>query len=859
MTAPLRFGRAEVRPSERQLLVDGRPVALGARAFDLLMALVERRDRMVGKNELLDSVWPGLVVEENNLQVQISSLRKLLGPHVITTVPGRGYRFTGALETTDDGRSSAAAAAPTPAPAATDIIARAAPPTNLPRELPPLYGREADLPALRSLIDEHRLVTVVGAGGIGKSRLALAAAHSLAARWPDGAWMVELASLSDPVLLPNAVAQALDIKMAGQGAALDELVAGLAPRTALLVLDNCEHLLDAVAALAQVVLQRAPNVTMLTTSQEPLRLPAEQQYRLMPLSVPPGAAASSAREFGAVALFEARVQAADPRFSLNDENLALVIDICRRLDGLPLAIELAAARVATLGLRPVSEKLDARFKLLTGGSRATLRRHQTLRAALEWSHNLLNEGEKAVFRRLGVFAGGFTVELAQAVAGDGQLDEWAVLDHLSALVDKSLVVADAGDSPRYRLLESARAFALEQLAAGETADTLRRHALAMRNFLERADGANLDGELRSDQYAALVLPELDNLRAAHAWATGEAGDPQLGIGLAAYAGALIDYAVECADWLAPLRRPIEEGTVDPAVAARYWRAITATNMTVRVPAAVQAEASTRARSLYQALGQPRRVFSSLIQLARHRMAQHNDAAAQAAADEARALIQPDWPAELLILLLRIDGYLARRTGRFAEALALFRDAVRVSVSTQDWRLEVMARSNVADLLWQIGPIEEAAREACKLADELRARPAAYREMAMLFANAMGILSELGRIDEASAAARDALPLIRRAGEYYVEEWAYLFWRRGQIEAATRLLGASDAQRVRAEVPLQENERRLTAELRAAQKAQRPPEALARDLAAGGALGEAQLLALIAEALNPGLPNALHDH
>jgi predicted ATPase/DNA-binding winged helix-turn-helix (wHTH) protein len=850
MTAPLRFGHAEVRPSERQLLVDGRPVALGSRAFDLLLALVERRDRMVAKSELLDSVWPGLVVEENNLQVQISSLRKALGPHVITTIPGRGYRFTAALEGGDDGRSSAAVPAPTLVRAATDIIARAAPLTNLPRELPPLYGRGADLSALRSLLDAHKLVTVVGAGGIGKSRLAQAAAHSLAGRWTDGAWVVELASLSDPALLPNAVAQALDIKMAGQGAALDELVAGMAPRTALLVLDNCEHLLDTVAVMVQAVIQRAPSITVLATSQEPLRLPLEQQYRVMPLAVPSRSALSNAREFGAVALFEARVRATDPRFVLNDENLALVIDICRRLDGLPLAIELAAARVTTLGLRPVGEKLNARFKLLTGGSRATLRRHQTLRAALEWSHNLLNDAEKAVFRRLGAFAGGFTVELAQAVAGDAQLDEWAVLDHLSALVDKSLVVADPGDAPRYRLLESARAFALEQLAAGETADTLKRHALAMQDFLQRVDGTNLDGDSRSDQFAALVLPELDNLRAAHAWATGETGDLQVAIGLAAHAGAVIDYAVECIDWLLPLRQHVEDGAVDPAVTARYWRAIAATNMIGRVPAGLQVEASCRAQSLYQALGQPRRVFSSLVQLARHRTSQHHYAAAQAAADEARGLIRPDWPAELLIHLLRMDGYLARQARRFTEALALFRDAVRVSVSTGDWRLEVMARSNVADLLWEIGKIEEAAREACRLADELRARPGAHRETTMLFANAVGILSELGRIDEASAAAGDALPLMRRARDYYVEEWAYLFWRRGQIETATLLLGASDAQRARLEVPLQENERRLMAQLRPALEAQVQPEAFARGLTAGAALGEAELLALITEALMP---------
>ena len=345
---------------------------------------------------------------------QVNALRELLGPGGDRHDSGRGYRFAAVLDGAAERGPDGGAA---PGSAATKADAPAAPPTNLPRELPPLFGREADLQALRSLIDAHRLVTVVGAGGIGKSRLAQAAAHSLAGRWPDGAWMVELAGLSDPALLPNVVAQALAITMPGQASALDELVAGMAQRTLLLVLDNCEHMLDAAAALVQAVLHAAPNVALLATSQEPLHISAEQQYRVVPLAVPPETAASGAREFGAVALFEARVRAADPRFALNDENLPVVIDICRRLDGLPLAIELAAARVATLGLRPVRDKLDARFRLLTGGSRATLRRHQTLRAALEWSHNLLGDAEKAVFRRLGVFAGGFTMELAQAVAG----------------------------------------------------------------------------------------------------------------------------------------------------------------------------------------------------------------------------------------------------------------------------------------------------------------------------------------------------------------------------------------------------------------------------------------------------------
>jgi predicted ATPase/DNA-binding winged helix-turn-helix (wHTH) protein len=842
VTSAYRFGRFELQPARRQLLADGHALALGQRAFDVLQALLERHERLVTKNELLDVVWPGVVVEENNLQVQISTLRKLLGPQAIATIPGRGYRFTAALDGANDARVSDSGAAAAPPQV------RSAPSTNLPGELPLLYGREAEVSALSTLILTQRLVTVVGAGGIGKSRLAQAVAHALLGRWPDGVWMVELAGLSDATLIPNAIARALDVRFADQGAARDGLIAGMAPRHALLVLDNCEHLLDAIASLAQDLLQAAPQLTLLATSQEPLRLPAEQQYRVTPLAVPEQAAIEHAREFGAVALFDARVRATDPRFALNDESLALAIDICRRLDGLPLAIELAAARVATLGLRPVRDKLDARFKLLTGGSRSMLRRHQTLRAALEWSHNLLDEDERAVFRRLGVFAGGFTIELAQAVAGDTQLDEWAVLDHLSALVEKSLVVADAGDAPRYRLLESARAFALEQLADHETAPTLARHAHALRDFLQRVDDTNLDGELRTDQYAARVLPELDNLRAAYAWAAGEGGDPQVAVALAAHAGSLIDYAVECAQWLIPLQPYVEAGGVDDALAARYWRAIAAGNMAGRVPMVLQAEAAERARAGYAALGHPRRVFSSLIRLSQSCGVLGDLAGEQAALDEARALLRADWPGEFWIMLRRREAWAARCAGRLSEALALDREAVRISASIGDWRLQVGARNNLIDLLWQMGPLEEAAREICSLLDELRARPSAHSDMDVVYSNAIGILAEMGRVDEASRLAREGLPIMRRSRNYFIEEWVYLFWRRGQHAVAARLVGAANATRARTELPVQENERRLMNAARAGLAAALPAAELANHIAAGALLDEPGMAQLIAEAL-----------
>jgi tetratricopeptide (TPR) repeat protein len=530
--------------------------------------------------------------------------------------------------------------------------------------------------------------------------------------------------------------------------------------------------------------------------------------------------------------------------------MALAIDICRRLDGIPLAIELAASRVATLGVRPVRDKLDERFRLLTGGARATLQRHQTLRAALEWSHHLLNDVEQTVFRRLGVFVGGFTVELAQAVAADAQLDEWAVLDHLSALVEKSLVVADAGDIPRYRLLESARAYALEQLAAGETAETLRRHAVAMRNFVERIDGPHLDGDIRTDQLRALLLPERDNVRAAYAWATSETGDVETAAVLAACANALEDFAFESTDWLLPLHRSIEDGGVRPAVAARYWRAIASANVTStgRVSRELQLEAADRARSLYQTLGQPRRVFSSLTQLAQHQMAQQHHAAAQRAANDARSLIQSDWPAMLRIRLLRLDGHLARSAGRFSEARALYEEGVRLSAATRDWVLEMWARETLANLFWQIGPVEDALREARSLVEELRDRPLTALDMAGPFGLAMGILSEQGRIDEASAVGSEGLRVMQRTQWHQIELWAYLFWRRGQLEAAARLLGASDAIVLRTGVPRQPNEQRLTAAARAGLETTLGTGAFASSLAAGAALGEGEQFALISEAL-----------
>ncbi|HZA96376.1 MAG TPA: winged helix-turn-helix domain-containing protein, partial [Burkholderiaceae bacterium] len=510
-TTPLRFGDVQLDVEQRQLLIGGRPAKLTARAVSVLLALVERRDRAVSKNELFELVWPNVVVEENNLQVHISALRKLLGPQTIATIPGRGYRFMSELNPSMT--NSTASTKPTP-----DASATSATPTNLAPRHQLLYGRDDDARAVGDLLRTHPQVSIVGASGIGKTQLALAVANAQQERFPDGVWWIELAALNDGGLIAGAIARALGVRSGDDRPVLETVIALLRKQTALLVLDNCEHVLNAAADCARELLTNARALRILVTSQEALHTREEQVYRLGSLPVASTLDAPAA----AVELFVARARAADPRLRLTAANVSAIAEICRRLDGMPLAIELAAARVRLLGIEGLRARLDERFQILTGGTRSTLRRHQTLRAALEWSYGLLSPEEQTVFRRLGVFVGGFTLELAQDVAADEQVDRWAVLDLLGHLVDRSLVVAEGDELPRYRLLETMRAFALEKLAgAGETPVLLKRHADAMLAFLSPIDEqrwkANPAAQIR-------VGAELDNLRAALAWAESAAGD-----------------------------------------------------------------------------------------------------------------------------------------------------------------------------------------------------------------------------------------------------------------------------------------------------------------------------------------------
>ena len=571
------FGYFRLLPQRRCLLAGEQPIKLGARAFDLLVALVEAPDRILTKAELIEAVWPRLVVEENNLNVQIVSLRKLLGHAAIATIPGRGYRFTmpviveGALRTE-----------PKPACARLEQLSAEESParsTNLVGQAPTLYGRADDVAAVLSLLVSHSMVTIAGSAGIGKTGLGRAVAFQLRSGEADGVWWVELAPLTDPSQVATTVARALGVEPDGLRPAVNIVASVLRAHRTLLVLDNCEHLLDGVAEFVTAVMAAVPDLRVLMTSQEALKISQEHVFRLGTLAVPPAGASRAPPTPGEVvasgagALFVARARAVDPRFHLSAMNVDAVVEICRCLDGIPLAIELAAARLPLLGVQGVRARLKERFKVLTGGTRAVLRRHQTLRAALEWSHGLLSEAEQVVFRRLGVFAGGFTLQSAQRVAEDEAVDMWDVLEHLGTLVDKSLVLAEGEAVPRYRMLETTRLFALEQLgAASETEAMLRRHAVATMALLEDLVSEHFRRGLTKEE-DALVAAESENVRAAYDWAAGTApADDALAVELGSvglYALREAGGVTEAFDRTARLATRIGPG-IRPDIASRFW-------------------------------------------------------------------------------------------------------------------------------------------------------------------------------------------------------------------------------------------------------------------------------------------------
>ena len=391
-------------------------------------------------------------------------------------------------------------------------------PNNLPQQTTSFIGREKQVEEVKARLGKTRLLTLTGAGGSGKTRLSLQVAADLLTGDGDGVWLVELAALTDPALVPGTIASVLGIKEQTSQPIQQTLVEALRTKRLLIVLDNCEHLVAACASLAADLLRSCPDVHLLASSREPLNVSGEQTYRVPTLMLPDPRqpqTVESLSQFEAVRLFIERAQAVQPSFALTNANAPAVAQVCFRLDGIPLAIELAAARVRSLSAEEISRRLDHRFRLLTGGSRDTLPRQQTLRALIDWSYDLLTEPEKALLRRLSVFAGGWTLSAAEAVCADEPVEDWEVLDLLTALVDKSLVVAEpAGDGTRYRLSETVRQYSGDRLA--ESGEAMGGRAAACFLALAEEAAPQLTGPDQAAWFSRLEA-EHDNLRASLAW------------------------------------------------------------------------------------------------------------------------------------------------------------------------------------------------------------------------------------------------------------------------------------------------------------------------------------------------------
>ncbi|MGJ7543793.1 ATP-binding protein [Variovorax sp. LT1R16] len=763
------FGPFLLLPTQRALLHGNEPVRMGSRAFDLLAVLVERAGQIVGKDELLARVWPSSVIDEGGLRVHVAALRKILGetpsgPRYISNVPTRGYCFVAPVV--------CAAGAP---PAA----GRAEAGRQLPAMMTRLVGRDASILALVRAMPQRRFATLVGPGGLGKTTVALAAAAELEAHYADGAHFIDFSYLTDPAQVPAAVAMVLGVAH-GSGNALAALHRWLATRSVLLVLDNCEHVIEAVATFAEAVLSHCSS-HLLSTSREPLRARSEWLVRLPPLASPPPGAPlpwAEAMRFPAFELFVERASACAEGVMLGDDDVEKIAHLCRRLDGIPLAIELVSAQIGFYGLNGLATMLDGRMSLTALGHRTVQPRHQTLRGTLDWSYDLLPPIEQRVLARLSVFRERFTLSAAMAVAGERPSDAAHALVNL---VNKSLVATDAAEgcegSVAYRLLETTRGYAFEKLAVGNDADEVaQRHAAHCLCLLQSATIERADVD--PARWRERQLRRLDDIRTALRWTLHDKGDREVGVRLVANAAVFFSglrRMKEYLEWLERARQVVpcalEDSELHMQLCLEFGQACVA----VRGGGLEGLDALRRGVAIARSLGDGSSELAALRFECSSRVLHGDYAGAHAAATCYADVATQAQDARAILSSHRILGFCLHLQGQHSHALERVRRALHSSglslrpspgnVSHPDER--TAALTHLARILWVSGETERAQMAARDAMDSVLALD---NGMSLLYALTFAVCPVLIWCGNLEAAARQVEQLERCAQTHVLEWW-----------------------------------------------------------------------------------------
>ncbi|MBV8150647.1 MAG: hypothetical protein JOY59_03745 [Candidatus Eremiobacteraeota bacterium] len=726
-------------------------------------------------------------------------------------------------------------------------------------QLTRLIGREADTAKIAELLQKTRLLTLHGTGGIGKTRCAVHVGGSVLPSWPDGVWFVALAGLSDASLVPNEIASVLSIRESPKRPLLETLAMHLKDRTLLLIFDNCEHVSHGAAESAEAILRGCPRVRILATSRSVLGIAGEHAYRIPSLAVPANDSAASlsalsALEYSAVALFVERATALDCRFEWSDRTAPIVVDICRRLDGIPLALELAAARVNILSPRALSRQLDARFALLTAGERTAPSRHQTMRALIDWSYSLLSPAEQRLFRRLAIFAGGWTLEAATTVCSADGIQEPDAVGILLSLVSKSLVVADIDiESSRYRMLESMRAYAHEKLEeSGEQETLARRHAEWMADFADRRYEVLWKTALPA--WFSDVEPEMENARAAMAWSLRSAHTAPLA---GRIAGSLTpvfqERRLEGIRWLKAAIEALA-GSAPSVTQANIWRGLANFESGVQ-----RIEAAERAIAQSDGIEDPAGLSVGYYLLSTGLLHAGRLEEAERACDLSESLLRSlhRENSRLYAAMLKVKAYLVKEHGRLEECRALLVRSRNLFAALGEECDAALNVGTLGALDFEAGDAAAAlvlakqAAEMLEVAEETgHARDSRIRAIAL--ANVARYSLAVGDSDGARAAARSSLELSLRCGEALelvtaMEILAAIaaLWR--DPRRAAKMLGYADAWHRNAGYERQAGEKKTYDDAISSLREQLPLEEVEALIAQGARLTEKQALEL-----------ALHD-